>query len=33
MKTRIYILAYNDETFEFASNFYQKYEWAKVIYI
>jgi len=33
MKTRIYILAYNDKTFEYASNFYQKYEWAKVIRI
>ena len=33
MKTRIYILAYNDETFEYASNFYKEYEWAKVIRI
>ena len=33
MKTRIYILAYNDKTFEYASNFYEKYEWAKVIRI
>jgi len=33
MKTRIYILAYNDETFEYASNFYKEYEWAKVIHI
>ena len=33
MKTRIYILAYNDKTFENASNFYEKYEWAKVIRI